>query len=73
MCELCEDDQQLDEEATDQMDRPGGPCVCCHCRGIACDNQCLTVSKTLDAVKYDPVAETVSTLDKENLRLMSIS
>ncbi|XP_043863633.1 uncharacterized protein LOC6572260 isoform X2 [Drosophila mojavensis] len=63
MCELCEDDQQLDEEATEQMDKPGGPCICCHCRAVVCDNQCLTVSKTLDAVKYDPVAETKFFID----------
>ncbi|XP_064535611.1 serine-rich adhesin for platelets [Drosophila montana] len=63
MCELCGDEQTVEEEATDGVDRPGEPCVCCHCRALACDNQCKTVSKTLDAVRYDPVAETKFFID----------
>ncbi|XP_030081639.1 uncharacterized protein LOC111598626 isoform X2 [Drosophila hydei] len=63
MCELCEDDQGLDEELTECIDGPRDPCVCCHCRAVICDNQCQTVSKILDAVPCDPVAETKFFID----------
>ncbi|KAH8307540.1 hypothetical protein KR044_000763, partial [Drosophila immigrans] len=63
MCELCDEDQELDGDGDDGKgdhgDRPSPnqSCHCCHCRALVCDNQCKTVSKALDSAMYDPVAE----------------
>ncbi|EDW80983.2 uncharacterized protein Dwil_GK11262, isoform A [Drosophila willistoni] len=33
------------------------PCCCCHCRALLCENECKSVSKTVDAAMCDPVCE----------------
>ncbi|XP_032593598.2 uncharacterized protein LOC6563303 isoform X2 [Drosophila grimshawi] len=66
MCEMCGEEDQGAEEQTDDSHShspPCQPCVCCHCRALVCDNQCKTVSNTLDAIRYDPVAETKFFID----------
>ncbi|KAH8360260.1 hypothetical protein KR093_011641, partial [Drosophila rubida] len=59
MCELCDEEQDLEGDLEEEDDRqtPPQPCLCCHCRALVCDNQCKTVSKALDKAMYDPVAE----------------
>ncbi|XP_062122807.1 uncharacterized protein LOC133836371 isoform X1 [Drosophila sulfurigaster albostrigata] len=61
MCELCDEDKELNGDLEEDVsaDRPSlnQPCLCCHCRALVCDNQCKTISKTMDSAMYDPVAE----------------
>ncbi|XP_017846682.1 uncharacterized protein LOC108602887 isoform X4 [Drosophila busckii] len=72
MCQYCEEEQQMQEDdgggegyddecdceanySQRQQQQPGG-CLCCHCRAMICENQCKSVTKTMDAVS-DPVGE----------------
>ncbi|XP_068155374.1 uncharacterized protein Pif1B [Drosophila tropicalis] len=60
----CEDGGHTGEEDYEEESLQHGvpephpePCVCCHCRALLCENECKTVSKTIDSAMCDPVCE----------------